>query len=50
MKKHISNVKKWYKNFKTITKIKIYKKTSLPKKIYKKRYQAETTDESESLS
>ena len=41
--------RKCYKNFKSITKIRKHKKISLSK-YYKKIYQAESTDESGSLS
>ena len=44
MKKHVSNIEKCYKNFKTITKIKIIRK-----EIYQKHY-TKNTNESGSLS
>ena len=50
MKKIVLNVNKFDKNFKTITKIEMRKTSSLSKQLYKKRCQAESTDESGGLS
>ena len=42
--------RKWYKNFKSITKLLKHNKASLSTLLLKKIYKAESTDESESLS
>ena len=50
MKKYVSNVKRVKKNFKTITKTRSIRKEVYKKYLSNKRYQAESADESGSLS
>ena len=50
MKKHVWNVKKCYKNFKIITKIRKHKKERYQNNHTTKRYPEEFTDESGNLN